>query len=241
VSSRSHDEYRENIAGYVLGALPELESELLERHLAGCESCRAEVEELRPVTAAMARSVPQVEPPPSLKASLMEIVNAEAAVRAGTAAEPSARPRRERRSFGNWLSGLQPRMAAALALAVLALGVAVGIGASQLGGGGSSHTTTVAAKIDRKLMPTGDASLAVSGKTGKLELTGAPQPPAGRVYQLWYQHGKTIERGGTFRPQSDGTYRADVSGAGANAVMVTVEKAGGAPAPTGPPVMQFSV
>jgi anti-sigma-K factor RskA len=232
VNGRNHDEYRDNIGAYVLGALPELEAELLERHLAGCEGCRAEVEELRPVTAAMARSVPQVEAPPELKGRLMEIVNAEAA-------EPVRR--RERRSLGSWFSGLQPRMAAAMALAVLARGVVVGVGADQLAGGGGEKTTTVAAKIDRKLMPTGDASLAVKGETGRLELTGAPQPPAGRVYQLWYQHGKTIERGGTFRPKRDGSYQAEVPVQDTNAVMVTVEREGGAPAPTGPPIMQFTV
>lgn len=237
MSVRSHEEFKENIGPYVLGALPELEAELLERHLAGCESCRSEVEELRPVTAAMARSVPQVEPPPSLKASLMATVNAEAAARAGEV----AKPRRQRRSLASRLSGLQPRMAAAMALAVLALGVIVGVAADQLAGSGGTSTTTVAATIDRKQMPTGDASLAVHGRTAKLELTGAPQPPSGRVYQLWYQHGKTIERGGTFRPQSDGSYRADVPVSGTDAVMVTIERAGGAPAPTGPPVMQFNV
>jgi anti-sigma-K factor RskA len=235
VNARSHDEYRDNIGAYVLGALPDLEVELLERHMTGCESCRAEVEELRPVTAAMGRSVPQVEPPPSLKASLMEIVNAEAEARAATTAKP------RRRSLAGWFSGLQPRMAAAMALAVLALGVVVGVTADKLAGGGGAKTTTVAAKIDRKLMPTGDALLAVRGKSATLRLTGAPQPPAGRVYQLWYQHGKTIERGGTFRPRRDGSYSADVSVAGADVVMVTVERDGGAPAPTGPPVMQFTV
>jgi len=239
VNARSHEEYQDNIGAYVLGALPELEAELLERHLSGCESCRAEVEELRPVTAAMARSVPQVEPPPSLKAGLMEIVNAEAAARAEQEAGP--RRRSQRRSVGGWLSGLQPRMAAAMALAVLALGVLVGVSVDQLAGGGGTHTRTVAAKIDRKLMPTGNAFLAVKGKTGQLELTGAPQPPSGRVYQLWYQHGKTIERGGTFRPRGDGSYRTDVPVSATDAVLVTVERAGGAPAPTGPPVMQFSV
>jgi anti-sigma-K factor RskA len=232
VSTRSHDEYRDNIGAYVLGALPELESELLERHLAGCDSCRAEVEELQPVTAAMARSVPQVDAPPELKVRLMDVVNSEAA-------EPQRA--RERRSFGSWFAGLQPRMAAAMAVGVLALGVVVGVGVSQLAGGDSGTTTTVAAKIDRTQMPTGDASLAVKGDTGTIRLSGAPQPPTGRVYQLWYQHGKTIERGSTFRPKGDGSYKADLSVAGANAVMVTVERAGGAPAPTGPPVMQFTV
>jgi anti-sigma-K factor RskA len=238
VNARSHDEYRENIGAYVLGALPELEAEVLERHLEGCENCRAEVEQLRPVTAAIARSVPQVDPPPSLKASLMATVNAEAAERAAESRE--ARPRR-RRSFGGWLTGLQPRMAAALAVGVLALGVVVGLAIGGLAGGGGSGTTTVAAKIDRKLMPTGQASLAVKGNSGELQLTGAPQPPAGRVYQLWYQHGKMIERGGTFRPRSDGSYDAKVPVGGANAVLVTVERNGGAPAPTGPPVMQITV
>jgi anti-sigma-K factor RskA len=235
VNARSHDEYRENIGAYVLGALPELESEVLERHLATCESCRSEVEELRPVTAAMARSVPQVEAPPSLKANLMDVVNSEASARA------AVQPRRSRRSFGSWLSGLQPRMAAAIAVGVLVLGVAVGIAVDQIATSDGGSTMTVAAKIDRKLMPTGDASLAVKGDKGKLVLTDAPQPPAGRVYQLWYQHGKTIERGGTFRPRSDGTYDASVPVGDTDAVMVTVEREGGVPAPTGPPVMQFTV
>jgi hypothetical protein len=61
------------------------------------------------------------------------------------------------------------------------------------------------------------------------------------VYQLWYQHGKTIERGGTFRPRSDGSYDASVPVGNTDVVMVTVEREGGVPAPTGPPVMQFSV
>lgn len=234
MSSRSHEEYQDNIGAYVLGALPELEAELLERHLTGCESCRADVEELRPVTAALARSVPQVDPPASLRSSLMAVVNSEAEARA---------PRRatSRRSFGDWLRTLQPRTAFATGLALLAVGIAAGIGIDQLsGGGGGAGTRTLAAKIDRKLMPTGDARLNVTGSTGKLELTDAPQPPKGRVYELWIQHGKAIERGATFRPHADGSYEASLSVAGADAVMVTVERAGGAPAPTGPAVMQFN-
>ena len=233
MSARSHQEYQENIGAYVLGALPELEVELLERHLAGCESCRAEVEELRPVTSALLRSVPQVEPPPSLKASLMRTVNEEAAMRAGPVAEP--REKRRRR----WFEGWSPRLAVGMAVALVALAVGIGVATNQ--GGGGASKTTITAQIDRKLMPTGTATLEVSGNNGELKLKNAPVPPSGRVYQLWFQHGKTIERGGTFTPKADGSYDASVPVSGADRVMVTVEDEGGAPAPTGPPVMQFNV
>jgi anti-sigma-K factor RskA len=236
VNARSHEEYKENIGAYVLGALPDLESELLERHLATCESCRAEVEELRPVTAAIGRSVLQLEPPPSLKASLMEVVNAEAAARAD-----GTQPSRTRPALGVWFARLQPRMAAALAVGVLALGVVVGVAVDQLAGSGGSQATTVAAKIDRSRLPSGNATLAVDGSTGRLRMNGMPQPPPGRVYQLWYQHGTSIERGGTFRPGGDGSYRADLPVDGADAVMLTIERDGGAPAPTMKPIVQFTV
>ena len=234
---RTHQEYKENIGPFVLGALPELEAELFEKHLATCEECTAEVEELRPVTAALLRSVPQVDPPPSLKASLMETVNAEAAERGGFVADA---PRREKRRWRLFEGGLTPRLAMGIAACVLALGVVIGVGAERIGGG--SDTTTVTAQIDRKLMPTGTATLKVSGDNGKLALKNAPAPPSGRVYQLWYQHGKMIERGGTFTPNADGSYDASVPvDSDTNAVMVTVERKGGVPAPTGPPVMQFNV
>jgi anti-sigma-K factor RskA len=240
VSARSHDDYQENIGPYVLGALPELEVELLERHLAGCESCRADVEDLRVVTGAMARSVPQVEPPPSLKASLMATVNSEASLRAAATA-PERGPAPGRRSLRDWIGGMQPRLVGAMAVAVLALGVVIGLAADKITGGGTT-ARTISASIDRRLMPSGNASLRVMGTDGKLRLIGAPQPPTGRTYQLWYQHGKRIQRGGTFRPKADGSYEADLAvRKGTDAVMVTVERAGGVPAPTGPPVMQFSV
>lgn len=233
MSARGHEEYRENIGAYVLGALPELEAEVLERHLTECEECRAQVERLRPVTTALLRSVPQVEPPPSLKANLMRTVEQEAALRADAGRAPAEK--RRPRLFDR----LTPRLAMGLAVAVLALGVAIGVGIGQLSGGGN-ETTTIAAQIDRKLMPTGTGVLKLSGEQGELSLKDAPAPPSGRVYQLWYQHGNKIERGGTFTPKSDGSYDATVPVSGADVVMVTFEREGGAPAPTGPPIMRFN-
>ena len=233
MSARSHEEYQENIGAYVLGALPELEAELLERHMAGCDTCRAEAEDLRLVTAAMARSVPQVDPPPSLKAGLMRTVREEASLR-----EPAHRERR-----WTWLDGLRPRVAIAGALAVLALGVVIGVGADRLAQGPDSRT--IAAQVDRRALPVGQAALDIAkgDRQATLRMAGVPQPPAGKQYQLWVQRGKTIERGPAFTPAGIGTVEQAVPGGvrGADAVMVTVENAGGVPAPTGAPIIQVKV
>jgi hypothetical protein len=248
VTARPHDKYQENIAAYILGALPELEAHVLEQHLAGCESCRGEVELLRPVGHGLARSVPQVEPPASLKASLMRTVTEEAqrrAVqrRAGQRAV-ERRDARAPRGILQRLGALEPRIALAGALTVLAFGVVIGVGVDRLADHGAA-THTIAAKIDRRLIPTGTAVLKVSAndRHATLEVSGAPTPPAGRVYQLWIQRGKTIERGPVFTVGPDGSRSASVPGGvrGAQAVMVTVENAGGAQAPTGRPVMTISV
>jgi anti-sigma-K factor RskA len=243
VTNRSHDEYQENIGAYVLGALPELERKVFEKHLATCETCSADVARLTPVTGALARSVPQVEPPPSLKASLMQTVRAEAGARAAAEGRRGREPRRG--GLARWFAGLQPRIAAATALAVLAVGVLIGVAANELSQNGPDTRTIAAAKIDRKAMPTGSASLELShqDRTAKLELTDAPKPPPGREYQLWIQRGKTLERGPTFTVDEDGSVSEPVPGdlRDADAVMVTIERAGGVPAPTGPPIMQFRV
>ena len=242
MSVRSHEEYQENLGAYLLGALPELEAEVLERHLDTCESCRAEVQRLEVVTHALARSVPQVEPPPSLKAGLMRTVNEEASLRA--AAEGRAEPpaeRRERRGLRAWLAGLQPRVAVAGALAVLALGVVIGVTASKLSQGPGSRT--VAAQVNHLGRGAASLQLRSDDRRATVSLSGAPQPPAGRVYQLWIQRGKMIERGPTFTVDSTGHgYRTIPGGVqGADAVMVTVEPGGGSPAPTSPPVIRFNV
>ena len=240
MSMRSHDDYKENIGPYVLGALPELEAEVLERHLAGCETCRSEVQELQPVAGALARSVPQVDPPPSLKASLMAVVHEEAQLRNPEAARSARAPKRRR--LPGWLGGLQPRMAAAGALAVLALGVVIGVAADELGGG---TERTVAVRVDRTLMPTGAASLRIEndGQKASLRLRNAPAPPRGKVYKLWVQHGQGTKPVGGPAIAKGGDLDASIPGGvtNANAVMVTVERDPDAQAPTSKPIMTVNL
>jgi hypothetical protein len=65
---------------YALDALPEEEREVFERHLSDCAACRHEVASFRETTAELAGLTAE-EPPPSVKAAVMDgITPADAAV-----------------------------------------------------------------------------------------------------------------------------------------------------------------
>jgi len=70
---------------------------------------------------------------------------------------------------------------------------------------------------------------------------GLPDPGAGRVYQVWLNQGDTKVNGGTFSPVGDNAWivlRADRPISSFATLGVTVEPAGGSPAPTTPPVLR---
>ncbi|HZI20052.1 MAG TPA: anti-sigma factor [Pyrinomonadaceae bacterium] len=70
----SHEEYKEMVALEAAGGLRGDESRLLSDHLAACDGCRAELEELRAVAATLAYTVAPVEPSPELRARLLASV-----------------------------------------------------------------------------------------------------------------------------------------------------------------------
>jgi anti-sigma factor RsiW len=120
---RRHEEHELNRAAYLLGALTELESEVFERHLMGCSDCREDLEYLSPGIVALARSVEPLEPPPELRAKLLQALEHEeadvsAAAPAAGAPEPAERRGSDRRLWrgaGGHLFGALLRPRAALA------------------------------------------------------------------------------------------------------------------------------
>jgi len=234
--SMDHDRHQENIGAYLLGALPELESELFERHIMGCPGCREEVERLRMAADALPRSVEPMNPPAELKASLMRVVSEEAA-------ERSPEKRRRRARFGLGFPDIMRVPAAAAwasAAVLLAIGVLGGWGVAQLGQGSSERT--VAASVDQVRLPDGTASLTVRDDGeggGVLSVQGLPQPADDQVYQVW------LVKGGDVTPSTLFTVRSDGSGAaaipedlqGVEKVMVTREPKGGAASPSERPVI----
>ena len=227
MTTRGHESYRDDVGAYLLGALDDLERQAFERHAAGCPECRDELDRLRPAADALPYSVDQVQPPPGLKAALMEVVKQEAGE-----AKPRRRPAWLR---GISLGGLRP----ALVAGALALGVVAGFAAGQLTGGEDSRT--VVATVDSR-MPEASASLQIAGdgEDGAiLRVQGMPSLGDDQVYQAWVQRDGTVVPQPTFEVGEDGggavAVTDDVSGA--EAVLVTREPRGGARAPSEQPIL----
>ena len=233
----THEEEAESIAAYALGALPELEARLLERHLMGCETCHQELQRAQRGVDALARSVPHVEPPPALKESLMAVVTAEAAA----ASEPSPAGRRARPGRIDWLPRLRPAVAFAAAAVAIALAFAAGTLTTD-----DADRRVVAAEVDRGRLPDGEASLVIpeGGRGGAvLRVQALPDPGRDRVYQVWVERDGEVIPVSIFNVDSNGSGAAGISESleGVTAVMVTRESRGGAAAPTEPPAITADV
>jgi anti-sigma-K factor RskA len=221
----------DNAAPYVLGALEEHEQEEFRGHLESCAVCREEVAALEVVTGALPAVVEQHSAPAELKQRVMASIAED--LRSEEAREPTrAWARSSRRPASAWLSRrplLAPGVlvAAAIVLAVVALS----------SGGGNSATT----RVFRAQAPAGaDVSLRVSDGRGQLDISGMPQTPPRRIYEVW------IKRSGGLQPTdalftvtSNGDATVGVPGSlkGATAVMVTAEPLGGTKVPTTTPVI----
>jgi anti-sigma-K factor RskA len=232
----THERYAESVGSYLLGALPEVERQAFERHLEGCARCREEVDRLRVAAEALPHGVEPLAPPPGLKASLMEVVEREAAQRSAAAAEPARLPARRSRFAGLSLPRLRPATAALGGAALLAIGVGVGYVVSDDGAGGAR---TVAGTVSG--LPTASASLTVApdGDQAVLRVRGMPATAPDTTYQVWLSRDGRVTSQSLFTVGRDGQGAAAVRDPvdGADAVMVTREPAGGSPAPTAQPIV----
>ncbi|HSI29825.1 MAG TPA: zf-HC2 domain-containing protein, partial [Miltoncostaeaceae bacterium] len=86
--TREHDAIRELLAPVALGAAEPDEVARVEAHAADCSECRRELAGLDAAADVLALAVPQRDPSPALRDSLMATVRGEAAERRA-AAEPS--------------------------------------------------------------------------------------------------------------------------------------------------------
>lgn len=232
--SLGHEELRDDLAAYALGALEEREAERLGAHLEGCEGCRRRLRWLEPAVDLLPRTVEQLEPPARLRESLLETVRGEAA---RAAREP---PRAGRESWWNRVGVAVWRPATAVAAAVmLVIGAVAGYLIGEPNGGGA---TTLQAQAMPNA-PRARGTLAREGNSGILRVRGMPTLASNQVYEVWVQRDGRLEPSSLFVPRKDRSAEAAVPGGldGAAAVLVTKEPSGGSLQPTSSPVLSVQL
>ena len=220
-TENEHLHYEEDLAAYLLDALPGDEARAFEGHLENCARCQEQARWLQGSVEMLPAAVEQVEPPAALRERLMETVYAEVAPPAS---------RRQRRSWRRFFA--IPRPALALGAVVLA---AVAIGAYALGSGGGGEQTVTA---EAQAPPGVTAVVERTGDEGILRVSGLPQRTSG-IYQVWIARGKEIVPSTLFQTHRNGSGAAGIPNGleDADQVMVTLEPPHGSVKPTRAPII----
>ena len=257
--SGTHDDLVVLAPAYVLGALDADERRTFESHLAQCDTCVSEVRSLRRVTDGLAQSAPQVTPPAALRARVLNAVG----VQDTRAHDPSVRPTGVMTNWLAYaacvaiatgaalyamnlrsrIENLEARLDAAqerLSAADQAV-----IGSRQVAFEMQSAMAVMAAadllRVDLQGAPAAPqaAGRALwSRQSGMVfAANNLPPLPAGRTYQVWLVAGGLPVSAGLVEPDENGRsvaiFRTPVDVTGPVTVAVTIEPAGGVPAPTG--------
>jgi anti-sigma-K factor RskA len=214
----------EDAAAYVLGALEPAEVEAFRRHMVDCGACREEVAVFEQVADALPAGAGYPAPKDLRRRVMREVRATPRQAVPGRAARPRliAVPLASRRLLA-WGAPVVAVVAVVLAFALSS---------------GSSGTRVIQASVTGS---SGTAQLRISSGRGELVVDGLPQPPAGRIYEMWVQrgHAAPAPTGTLFSVTSTGSAAVGVPGSlsGVSAVMVTQEPAGGTLVPTSAPVI----
>jgi anti-sigma-K factor RskA len=230
-----HDELRDDLAAYALGALDQDETERLRLHLETCDECRRHLRWLEPAVELLPRTVEQLEPPPRLRESLMDVVRSESS--------QAVREPRPRATAGWWRGlGLSLRRPAtvAAAAAMLIIGAVAGYLVHEPGNNGNAATFAARAAPSA---PGVTGALERDGDSGILRVRGMPSLARDQVYEVWVQRDGELEPSSLFAPRRDHTAEAAVprSLEGADAVLVTKEHRGGSRQPTSAPLLSVKL
>lgn len=215
-----------------MGVLPPQEAAPLRAHLAECETCRDEYEEMARVTRLLPLAAEERAPAPELRSAVLDRIAREPrSLDAKRAASPKRR----------WL------LEAAAAVALI---FGTGVAAFLIGrsGGGDSAAPRDQAIVQAAAQGTlqtlrvqdGDFQASLVRAPGASEgfawLSGMPALPGGKAYQAWFtKDGKTFEPSTVFRGDGGVWLPADGPIDEYAAIGFTVEDSGGAKQPTQAP------
>lgn len=225
----THEEIQDLIPAYALGALDVQEAAVLLQHLQTCDSCPRLLAEYREALGALPGLVPEAAPPESLKGRTMARL------------EPAQRGT----GLASRLRGLNwSRLA--LAWAPLSLLLLIGLLWANISLNNALRERTeavipqvvVVALQGTEFAPQAKGMIVAFPQNGMamLAVKDLPPPPPGQEYQLWLIRNDERDNGGTFTLDSQGRGYLVVEiqdFALYRNFGITMEPAGGSPAPTG--------
>jgi anti-sigma-K factor RskA len=253
-----HEQLRELAEPYALGILSAGDRQAFERHLPLCETCQQAVLDAQIVGLALGQSVEMVDPPPQLRSRVLAA--AATTTQAGGAAPVSRASTTlpwwltAAASIVAAVFGLQwwnaERRLDVAETALQSARQALATATSQMA---SARNAADRAQEQLDILAARDVVLvSLAGQapapsaSGRVywspsrglafAATNLPPLPQGRVYQLWLVTEGAPVSAALVTPDNDGAARALVPGIGAiapKAFAVTIEPAGGVPAPTG--------
>jgi anti-sigma-K factor RskA len=232
---------------YAMDALDDIERARFEKHLSGCEDCRAEVAELRETAARLADTV-ATPPPAALRDSVLSGISQVRPLPPevpAPAAAPASTPDGDRAGTRRWM----PLLVAA------ALVVLVGIGAMIVRPWADDDAPRLtaaeqvlqAADAEEVFLDLGDAGRATVTRSKSLDRAvitteDMVSAPEGKDYELWFQTPEeSMVPAGLMPDAPDQTVMLDGSAADAIAVGITVEPDGGSDEPSGAPIALFDL
>ncbi len=239
--SLDHEAVQEMLAARALHALDDAErveaDAAIAAHLRGCDECREAAEGLEAVAADLALVAPPRRPPRLLEGRLRR--------------EIRVRGPRRRSVPDRWVAGV---VASVLVAAVAGLAIWNAhltdrvTTAEQRSANTAELIATVSNPASRTVPlitapaggPRAQVSAAYIPGHRRLYLFGyLPEPSPGRVYEVWLARNGVYWDAGTFLPDERGLVfvRIVTDPRRFDTLLVTLEPAGGAPAPTGPAVV----
>ena len=241
MSGMVHEDYKEMIPARALSALDAAEARALNDHLSECDECRMELQEWEATAAAIAVSAKPMEPSPEVRERLLNEIRKELTV-------PQVIP------FRSATRNIWKASFSAVAAAIIGTVLIVGLVTLWRENRAMKEELARAQEFLQLVNTPGSRVTELkgtdvgAGATAKLVYDNngramlmadkLPGVPEGKAYQLWFIVGNNPPMPGkTFVPDNagHGTLKDQMPQAALNSAVfaITMEPAGGVPAPTG--------
>jgi anti-sigma-K factor RskA len=227
------------IPGYALGCLNGEEELQVTEHLAGCESCRIELDAYRRIVDTLHEAVPAAQPPPDLKQKILQRV------------QPKRVPEQPEAATSAWQRLWTRLQSGAPVWAYASFVLVIILAASNLwmlqrvnrqeANSQADFRVVNLAGTDKAPKATGLLVLSHDGNMGTLVVDSLPVLDEAHQYQLWLIKDGKRTSGGVFSVTQDGYGALAINSTQPlkdfPAFGITIEPTGGSPGPTGEKVM----